>query len=103
MIFFINMGLINSDFPFINDAKMIYQLPYLYICINGRGLSQICGGNVSNQKLLNITAIAHSITHSRQQQEFKQRTETQGRAHLLALPPFKEANRFDRDRNNALS
>ena len=39
MEFFINMGFINSDSPFINDAKMIYQLPYLYICINGRGLS----------------------------------------------------------------
>jgi hypothetical protein len=33
----INMGF-NSDSPFINDAKMIYLLPYLYICINGRGL-----------------------------------------------------------------
>jgi hypothetical protein len=32
-------GFINSDSPIINDAKMIYQLPYLYICINGRGLS----------------------------------------------------------------
>ena len=38
MDFFINMGFIDSDSPFINDAKMIYQLPYLYICINGRGL-----------------------------------------------------------------
>ena len=33
MLFGINMGFINSDFPFINDAKMIYQLPYLHICI----------------------------------------------------------------------
>jgi hypothetical protein len=33
------MGLINSGFPFINDAEMIYQLPYLHICIDGRGLS----------------------------------------------------------------
>jgi hypothetical protein len=38
MDFFINMGFIDSDSPFINNAKMIYQLPYLYICINGRGL-----------------------------------------------------------------
>jgi hypothetical protein len=38
MDFFINMGFINSDSPFINDAKIRYQLPYLYICINGRGL-----------------------------------------------------------------
>ena len=44
MDFFINMGFINSDSPFINGAKMIYQLPYLYICVNGRGLSRTPSG-----------------------------------------------------------
>jgi hypothetical protein len=37
MDFFIDMGFINSDSPFVDDAMVIYQLPYLFICIHGRG------------------------------------------------------------------